>query len=264
VRQGHRYVAVDSASKAPKTPKAIYNTLGEGYALRREPDQRIADSIVFALGSSQSVINVGAGTGSYEPTDRHVFAVEPSELMISQRPAGAARCVIGSAESLPADNRAFDAAMAVLTIHHWSDWRQGLREMRRVARQRVVLVSFDDDACNFWLTRDYFAELLAADREIMPTLDALQDELGLATVLPLPVPHDCSDGFAGAYWRRPEVYLDPAARRSMSPFARIDARAGLERLTRDLENGTWHERNADILHLDALDVGYRLLIWNCE
>jgi SAM-dependent methyltransferase len=241
--------------------QATYDTIGEGYALRRRPDRRIAAAIASALGDARTVINVGAGTGSYEPTDRVVLAVEPSDRMIAQRPPDASPCVRGSAEALPAGDDSFDAAMAVLTIHHWSDWRLGLRELRRVARRRVVLLTFDTEASDFWLTRDYLPELVTLDRRIMPPLEALAGELGPFEAMPVPIPYDCSDGFLGAYWRRPETYLDPIARRSMSSFAIIDAAAGLARLAQDLASGAWHRRNADILARDALDVGYRLLRW---
>ena len=244
--------------------RATYDTIGEGYALLRRPDPRIAATISLALGAARTVINVGAGTGSYEPTDRVVLAVEPSDLMISQRPPDAAPCVRGTAESLPAEDGAFDAAMAVLTIHHWSNWRLGLREMRRVARSRIVLLTFDAEASNFWLTRDYFPELLTLDRQIMPPLDALAEELGAFEATPILIPHDCSDGFLGAYWRRPEIYLDPISRRSISPFARIKAGEGLNRLANDVESGVWRKRNADLLTIDALDLGYRLLRWEFE
>ena len=243
--------------------EAVYDELGlgEGYAFRRRADPRIAAVILDALGDARSVVNVGAGAGSYEPADRVVQAVEPSEAMIAQRPAGAAPCVRASAESLPLESGAYDAAMAVLTIHHWSDWRAGLREMRRVARKRAVLLTFDVEASDFWLTRDYFPALAELDRAIMPKLGDLADELGAFEAAPVLVPHDCVDGFLGAYWKRPEVYLDPIARRSMSSFAKIDAAEGLLRLERDVANGAWRERNAALLELDALDVGYRLLRW---
>jgi SAM-dependent methyltransferase len=239
--------------------QATYDTIGQGYALQRRPDPRIAAAINSALGSARTVINVGAGTGSYEPNDRVVLAVEPSELMISQRPSGAAPCVRGSAESLPAEDDGFDAAMAVLTIHHWTDWRLGLPEMRRVARSRIVVLTFDIEASNFWLS-EYFPEL-KLDSRTMPPLGMLADELGPFEAVSIPIQHDCTDGFLGAYWRRPEIYLDPAARRSMSPFARIDAKEGLDRLANDLASGVWHKRNADLLAIDALDLGYRLLRW---
>lgn len=240
---------------------AIYDNIGAGYARRRQPDPRIASLILAALGDAQSIINVGAGTGSYEPTDRKVLAVEPSATMIAQRPAGAAPCVQGSADALPVESASHDAAMAILTIHHWTDWRAGLREMRRVARRRIVLLTFDCDAADFWLTRDYFPEIMALDRQIMPPLAQLESALGPFHAEPVAVPHDCIDGFLGAYWRRPEAYLDPVARRSMSSFARIGADDGLRRLAQDLQSGAWRTRNAALLDRDALDIGYRLLTW---
>lgn len=238
-----------------------YDIIGQGYALARRADPRIAPAIVSALGDARTVLNVGAGTGSYEPADRIVLAVEPSATMIRQRRADASPCVRASAESLPLPDNSYDAAMAVLTIHHWTDWRQGLREMRRVAR-RVVLLTFDAEASRFWLTDDYFPQLAALDRVIMPKLSDLEEELGGFQCAPVAIPHDCQDGFLGAYWRRPQVYLDPVARRSMSSFARIDPTDGLERLARDLDSGAWRRRHAELLELQALDVGYRLLSWD--
>lgn len=238
-----------------------YDQLGEGYARRRQPDPRIAAAIVAALADARTVVNVGAGAGSYEPSDRIVQAVEPSLVMIGQRPSGAAPCACARAEALPFETGAFDAAMAVLTIHHWSDWRAGLRELRRVARDRVVLLTFDADASDFWLTRDYLPALMALDLQIMPKLGDMAKLLGAFDARPVMVPHDCSDGFLGAYWRRPETYLDPTIRRSMSSFAAIDAAAGLQKLAEDLDSGAWARRNADLLDRDALDIGYRLLEW---
>jgi SAM-dependent methyltransferase len=239
---------------------ALYDDIGAGYAHRRKADPRIAAAIVSALGDARSVINVGAGAGSYEPADRAVLAVEPSEVMIAQRALHAAPCVRATAEALPVGTASFDAAMSVLSLHHWRDWRAGLREMRRVARQRVILLTFDPDM-SFWLTRDYFPEIAALDREAMPPLAMLGEELGPYLATPVLVPHDCRDGFLGAYWRRPEAYLHEAARQSISAFAKIDTEAGLEKLARDLETGAWRERNAELLALDELDVGYRLLTW---
>lgn len=247
-------------------PEAIYDglALAEGYAIRRRPEPRIASAILSALGDAGTVVNVGAGAGSYEPTDRIVQAVEPSKLMISQRAQDAAPCVQASAESLPFDAEAFDAAVAVLTIHHWSDWRAGLREMRRVARRRIVLLTFDAEASDFWLTCDYIPALMDLDRRIMPRLSDMADELGAFHAAPVPVPHDCVDGFLGAFWRRPHRYLDPNVRRSMSSFASIDPEDGLKRLAADLENGAWRGRYADLLALEEMDIGYRLLRWEFE
>jgi ubiquinone/menaquinone biosynthesis C-methylase UbiE len=207
-----------------------YDELGKGYATQRRADVRIASLIGSALGDARSVVNVGAGTGSYEPADREVLAIEPSDTMIRQRPASAAPCVRGSAEALPLDSGSYDAAMAVLTIHHWSDWRTGLREMRRVARRRVVLLTFDAEASGFWLTRDYLPALNELDRKTMPPLGELAGELGEFHATSVLVPHDCTDGFLGAFWRRPHIYLNPSARSSISAFARIDAEEGLRLL----------------------------------
>lgn len=164
-------------TKADPSP-ARYDAIGEGYALRRRPEPRIAAAIEHALGDAATLVNVGAGAGSYEPSDREVRAVEPSETMIRQRKAGAALCVRATAEALPFPDSAFDAAMAILTIHHWSDWRRGLGEMRRVARRRIVLLTFDPEASDFWLWRDYVPALLDLDRRIMPSLADMAEALG--------------------------------------------------------------------------------------
>lgn len=247
-------------------PQAIYDasgkTLSQGYARRRRPDPRIAAAVVAALADARSVVNIGAGTGSYEPADRIVQAVEPSQGMIAQRAADAAPCVCAPAEALPFADGSYDAAMADLTMHHWSDWRAGLKEMRRVARRRVVLLTFDAEVSEFWLTRDYFPQIIASDRRMMPKLSELKETLGEFQAIPVLIPHDCIDGFLGAYWRRPATYLDPAARQSMSPFAGIDCGAGLERLAADLDSGAWLSRNADLRDFMALDIGYRLLRWD--
>jgi SAM-dependent methyltransferase len=239
--------------------RAIYDEIGKDYARARKPDSRIEAAILAALGDAQSVINVGAGAGSYEPCDRKVLAVELSETMIRQRPQGAAPCVQSAAEFLPVGNASFDAAMAVLTIHHWSDWRRGLSEMRRVARRRVVLLTFDPDASWFWLTADYFPEIVKLDRGRMPSLREVIDVLGAQEVVPVPIPHDCTDGFLGAFWRRPEAYLNHSVRRSMSCFSRIDEARGLAALDEDLRSGRWRTRNAHLLSLESMDIGYRLV-----
>jgi SAM-dependent methyltransferase len=238
---------------------AIYDTIGQEYGRRRRPDPRIAATIAGALGDAQTIINVGAGSGSYEPTFGRVLAVEPSEVMIGQRPPGAAGCVRGVAESLPVETAAFDAAMAVLTLHHWADWRLGLKELRRVAKRRIVILTFDPDASRFWLTEDYFPAITELDRQTMPPLSEIVALVGGERPIPVLVPHDCTDGFLGAYWRRPEAYLDPSVRQSMSGFLRIDPTAGLRNLESDLKSGRWHERNAHLVTLDALDLGYRLV-----
>jgi SAM-dependent methyltransferase len=242
---------------------ALYDSIGRNYATFRRPDHRIAAAIDAMLGDAASVANIGAGTGSYEPRDRTVIAVEPSELMIRQRPAGAAPCLRGSAEALPLETASVDAAMAVLTVHHWTDLERGLAEMARVARKRAVLLTWVPDAAPFWLTDEYFPEIAADDRKIFPdaaALIAILDRLiGPVQMAPVPIPHDCTDGLLCAYWRRPECYLDFEKRGAMSSFARIDAEPGLARLRTDLSNGRWLERHRHLLTLNALDLGYRVI-----
>ena len=213
-----------------------------------------------ALGDARTVLNVGAGTGSYEPADREVTALEPSAEMIRQRPEGAAPAVQGSAEALPFADASFDAAMAVLTVHHWTDRARGLAEMRRVARDRVAILTFDPSCRAAWLL-DYFPEFAAADGAVMPPMDAFADALGPVEVRSVAVPHDCTDGFLHAFWRRPHAYLDPDVRAGMSSFHALgDAAPGLARLKADLEDGTWEARHGHLLDREALDVGYRLVV----
>jgi len=240
---------------------AQYDDIGRAYAGHRRPDPRIARVINAALGDAQSVVNVGAGTGSYEPTDRAVVAVEPSGVMIAQRPANAAPVVRGSADNLPFADGAFEAALAILTVHHWSDRRAGLAEMRRVARGQVVVLTWDPDHPGFWLVRDYFPDIIDLDRSIFPTLAELEAVLGHVEVSAVPIPHDCVDGFLGAYWRRPVAYLDEGVRAGISTFARIkDVAPRVERLRAELEDGQWSMKNAELLGLEQLDVGYRLVV----
>lgn len=242
----------------------LYDSIGHKYAEFRRPDQRIASAIDAALGDAKSVVNIGAGAGSYEPRDRTVLAVEPSEVMIRQRPPGAAPCLQGSAEALPLETASFDATMAVLTIHHWTDLERGLSEMARVARKRAVLFTWVPDAAPFWL-EEYFPEMAADDRKIFPSATALiallERMIGPVHIVPVPLSHDCTDTYR-AYWRRPEFYLNAEIRGAMSAFARIDAEAGLARLRADLSSGRWAERNRYLLTMDTLDLGYRVVC--CE
>lgn len=236
-----------------------YDTIGGNYAALRRPDPRIAGVIAHALGLAQTVLNVGAGTGSYEPSDRAVTAVEPSSEMIRKRDPGAPPAIQASAEDLPFPDKSFDAAMATLTIHHWPDKETGLREMRRVTRGPIVLLTFDP-AQRPWLT-DYLPELAVLDDKQMPSMSDYERWLGPIRVTPVAVPHDCSDGFLYAWWRRPEAYLDPYIRTGSSSFwALPDIEAGLQRLKQDLESGEWQRRYADLLALDEYDAGYRLVV----
>jgi SAM-dependent methyltransferase len=240
---------------------ARYDEIGRGYAEVRRPDPRIARQVERAIGVGASVVNVGAGTGSYEPAGT-VVAVEPSATMIAQRPPGAAPCIQAAAESLPFADGAFDVALAILTIHHWSDVAAGIAELRRVARRQVVLTFDPEFTASFWLARDYLPAAIALDRERVPAIETVRTALGGARLEPVLVPHDCTDGFFGAYWRRPERYLEPEVRAGISTCAMLgDALApGLARLRADLASGAWRDRNADLLELDELDVGYRLLV----
>ena len=239
----------------------IYDQIGEGYHNLRNPDPRIARNILHALGEVETLVNVGAGAGSYEPLDRNVVAVEPSLTMIRQRRTGIAPVVQASAMGLPFRDGAFAAALAVLTVHHWPDRTRGLHELARVARNRVVIVTWDPAYSGFWLIDDYFPEIGELDRQILPSLEEFRQALGPIEVRPLLVPHDCSDGFLGAYWRRPQEYLNPRIRSAISTFSKIrDVESGLDRLRRDLEEGTWRQKYRHLLEQLDLDLGYRLVI----
>jgi SAM-dependent methyltransferase len=240
----------------------LYDSIGTGYTAMRREDPRIAARIREALGDARTVVNVGAGTGAYEPADLDVVAVEPFETMIAQRPAGASPVVRAYTKDLPFMDGSFDAAMAVLTDHHWIDQARGLAELARVAR-RVVLFTWDPaTTLDIWVVRDYFPgvrALIPDDYRLAHTLTRLGD----ARVEPVPVPHDCRDGFFHAYWRRPEAYLSDAVRAAISVFALMDdaaVREGVDRLRRDLDSGEWRRRNAWLLELDELDAGYRLVV----
>ncbi len=243
---------------------ARYDTIGRTYTTTRGPDPRIAARIDAALGDARSVLNVGAGTGSYEPRDRDVTAVEPSAVMRAQRPPSAAPCVTAGAEALPFADAGFDAVLAILTLHHWTDWRAGAAECRRVARDRIVVFTWDPAAAGrMWLGPDYFPGLWNDDIARFPTLDAQAKAFGAEEIEIVPIPHDCTDGFMGAHWRRPAAYLNPAIRDGISTFALRtpeQLEPGLRALEDDLASGAWAERHADLLELDELDLGYRLLV----
>jgi SAM-dependent methyltransferase len=247
---------------AAVTGSPLYDTIGVGYGRWRRPDPRIAAAVAEALGDAASVVNVGAGTGSYEPVDRPVVAVEPSPAMLRQRPRGAAAAVQAAAGDLPFADGAFGAALAVLTVHHWPERGRGLAELARVARERVVVLTWDPRApCAFWLVDEYFPALVDVDRSIFPTIEELRRTLGPVESRPLPIPHDCVDGFLGAYWRRPEAYLDPGVRGAISTFSKLDeVEPGLARLRADLADGTWERRHGALRGRDALDLGYRLVV----
>jgi SAM-dependent methyltransferase len=242
----------------------LYDTIGSAYTATRRTEPRIASQLWAALGDARTVLNVGAGTGSYEPADRDVTAVEPSAVMRAQRPVGAAPCVAAWAERLPFADRSFDAAMAFATIHHWKDPVAGLREMRRVAR-RVVVFTHDSTEAGwlrrFWLTRDYLPEA-AVFIKGRPSITELARVIG-ARREPVPIPWDCADGFFEAYWRRPEAYLDEKARRAVSVWTKVGPEAerrAVDSLRGDLASGRWAERNHELAGLEAAELGLRLLI----
>jgi len=244
--------------------RPLYEDLGTGYAAVRRADPRIAAVIHEALGTSASVVNVGAGTGSYEPRDRWVLAVEPAATMIDQRPPAAAPVVVATAEELPLASGTVDAAMAVLSVHHWRDARAGLCELRRVARQVVVVLTFDPARIGaFWLVRQYLPEIGVLDRGRFPALSFYREVLPTARVQRVPVPADCVDGFLGAFWSRPEAYLDPTVRAGMSALRQLDAAVlerGLAALARDLESGAWDGLHGHFREARQLDLGYRLIV----
>jgi SAM-dependent methyltransferase len=242
-----------------------YDASRAAYTATRRADPRIAAAIERALGDARTVLNVGAGAGSYESPDREVTAVEPSAAMRAQRPDGAPEAIDARAEDLPFGNDAFDAATAILTVHHWADPIKGLRELRRVTRGPVVVLTFDPhEADAFWLVRDYLPEIGEADRRRFPTIPATVEALGgEASVDRVPIPHDCRDGFLGAFWRRPERYLEPAARPGISSFGDLDPallQRALERLRNDVDSGGWRRRYGGLLSREELDIGYRLVV----
>lgn len=245
----------------PMSKPQLYDTIGTTYTVTRRTEPRIAGQVWAALGEARTVLNVGAGTGSYEPPDREVLAVEPSAVMRAQRPPDAAPCIAAAAERLPFDDKSFDAAMAIATTHHWQDPIAGLRELKRVA-DRVVVFTFDFDRLNdFWLTRDYMPEVPGLIVGY-PSLNEQVDAIGARTE-PVMIPWDCADGFYEAYWRRPEAYLDDNVRRGISVWSRIGPEIedrAVRSLRDDLASGHWADRNRDLLHLEAIDLGIRLLV----
>jgi SAM-dependent methyltransferase len=250
-----------------------YAVLGVSYAASRRPDPRIGAMIRAALGGARTVVNVGAGAGSYEPPDVRLTAVEPSAVMIGQRPRRAAPAVRAVAEQLPFPDDAFDAALAVLTVHHWRSASAGLAELRRVARAQVVLTWDPEITSRFWLLTDYLPQIPVHERGLA-CLDAVCAGLqadgpaglgrgGEVSVQPVLVPADCTDGFLGAYWRRPEAYLRPEVRAAISSLSLIDqdeVGAAMRRLRADLASGRWQDLYSDLLTRTELDLGYRLVV----
>jgi SAM-dependent methyltransferase len=244
-----------------------YDRAGRTYSLTRQPDPRVGAAIEQALHGMATVANIGAGTGSYEPSNT-VIAVEPSHVMIRQRPFDAAPAVRAVAEHLPVGTDAVDASIALLTVHHWADIEAGVAEMTRVARRRVVILTWDDAVFRqFWLLQEYLPAAADTDARLAVPIAKLVSLLGAVSIQTVPVPHDCLDGFGGAYWRRPHAYLDETVRAGISMFALTPKSLldrGLERLAADLASGAWERRHADLLDMPQLDLGYRLLVADLE
>jgi SAM-dependent methyltransferase len=242
------------------TQEQRYDAIGVGYATYRQPDPRIAAQIWNAVGDADRILNVGAGTGSYERSDRSMVAVEPSAVMITQRPA-VVPVVRAAAESLPFPDNSFDVALALMTVHHWKDLRRGISELRRVAPRQVIFTFDPGQHDSLWVFNEYVPAALGLADDT--PLDAVVDALGTARIEVVATPADCSDGFATAYWRRPERYLSPIVRSNISAFARLDPTLvdpGIAQLERDLASGAWHERHADLLAMESVDLGLRLVI----
>ena len=257
------------------TTSPVYDTIGQGYLAHRRAEPSWEALIHQQLGNGRVVVNVGAGTGSYEPADRRVVAVEPSTVMVGQRPAGAAPVVRGSGSAIPVRSGGADVALAILTMHHWDDWAAGLAELCRIAPRRVVLTMDFEMHASFWFLQDYVPEVREATRVLEPGYVAVAEAIGgghgdgdgdggvSAAVIPLLVPRDMQDGVLGAYWCRPEAYLDPEVRANCSGLALADPAAvarGVAALESDLTSGAWQLRHADLADLPAIDLGYRLVV----
>jgi SAM-dependent methyltransferase len=245
----------------PEVPPPVYDDIGRTYTSTRREDPRIADAIDACIGPGRSVLNVGAGTGSYEPADQFVVAIEPSVEMVRQRPRERAPVLRAVAEALPIPDLAFDVAMAVLTMHHWRDVDGGLREMRRVSRRQVVFFFEPMLSHGLWMV-EYFPDAAEAERDA-PGEAALRRALRVREVRPVLVPRDCVDGFGAAYFGRPEEYLRPEVQAGMSWLALLPAdarRRGSERLAADLESGAWDRRFGALRDQAWFDGGYRIAI----
>lgn len=243
---------------------AIYNTIGRQYSAKRKPDRRLADLILSPIADLETILNVGAGAGSYEPKGKTLVALDPSWEMISQRPNNAAPCVCGVVESLPFLNNSFEGAMVLLTLHHWHDLDRGLKELKRVISKRLVIHTWDPAAAEqYWLINNYLPEICALDSQRFLPMEELRAKFSSTRVIEVPIPFDCSDGFMGAYWRRPEAYFDEKVKKGISSFQQIPQFAlekGLSKLRADLDSGHWRKHYADIMEKEELDLGYRLIV----
>lgn len=239
---------------------AKYDTIGKTYSTQRQTDPRIAKQIFAQLQGAERILNIGAGTGSYEPEGVALVAVEPSSNMIAQRKPSAHPVVQASAEQLPFEDNSFTHALTILSMHHWTDKAQAFREINRVTTDRFVAFTFNPEVGTFWLTRDYLPEILINDHKIFPTLEELKEHFDDVVSTPLAIPADCQDGFLAAYWKRPEAYLKKEVRNSISALANMaDDDPFLTRLQRDIESDSWAAKNKDILDQESIDAGYVII-----
>ena len=240
--------------------EAIYDDIGVNYSVTRCTDPKIAQQLYSKLQGATRIINIGAGTGSYEPEDIELIAVEPSLKMISQRKNGSHRVEKAFAEKLPFENDSFSHAMTVNSMHHWENRALAFGEINRVTTDKFVAISWDPESDPFWLTRDYFPEIYAMDKGIFPEMEELNEFFSEVVITPLKIPADCKDGLLAAFWKRPEAYLSEKVRQSTSPFSKIKYLAeGLKKLEHDIASGAWAENNHALLNSTSLDVGYRLI-----
>lgn len=238
----------------------IYDNIGIDYSVTRHTDPKIAKQLYAELQGATRIVNIGAGTGSYEPEYVELVAVEPSSEMISQRKAGSHPVEQAFAEKLPFENSSFSHAMTVLSMHHWVNRPLAFNEINRVATEKFVAITWDPKSEPFWLTRDYFPEIYEMDRRIFPDLEELSDHFDDVQMNPLQIPSDCIDGFFAAFWKRPEAYLSSKVRQAMSPFSKVtNLSEGLQKLEDDLASGAWAKKNQAIMGLSSFDAGYRLI-----
>jgi SAM-dependent methyltransferase len=245
------------------TTSPVYDRIGRQYTTNRRADPRWEAIVAAQIGDARRIVNVGAGTGSYEPLGREVVAIEPSGVMLEQRSPDAAPALQAVAADLPVATGWADAAMAILTVHHWSDWERGLAELCRVAPRRIVFAIDFEVHSQFWLLQEYLPEVLEHTLECAPAADGIAQAIGATTSIDMPVYRDLQDGVLGAYWCRPEQYLDHRVRANNSGTALAHPETtalGIARLAADLASGVWHERHTDLFERESIDMGYRLLV----
>ncbi|MFK8043610.1 class I SAM-dependent methyltransferase [Congregibacter sp.] len=245
--------------------EAVYDKIGKSYSAGRKADPAVFALLWRHLRGATSLLNIGAGTSSYEPdvSGVEVTALEPSLEMIRQRPVGAAPVTQAIAESLPFGRGAFSHSMTVLSMHHWTDRKAAFAEIKRVTTTRFVAITWDPDAPRYWLTEEYFPEIHDIDSQNFPSLDEIAESFPGVVFVPLEIPADCDDGFTAAYWARPHAYLDPVVRSCMSTFSKMKhAEAGLQKLRDDLNNGLWYRKHGHLQTRDSLDLGYKIAVWD--